>query len=177
MDIRMIVAMNHARVIGRDGELPWRLTSDMARFKELTLGCGDESNAVIMGRATFDSLPDNFRPLPDRINIVMSRDVNWRPSGGEDAEVALYPGRAIEIAFAYGCEECWIIGGGQIYEMFLENVDEIHMTLVADTSESKIGDVLFPELDENVWSKQEIGSAGMSAEDEFGSTYSIFKKV
>jgi dihydrofolate reductase len=173
----MIVAMNHARVIGRDGDLPWRLASDMARFKELTLGNGDESNAVIMGRATFDSLPDNFRPLPDRINIVMSRDVNWRPSGGEDAEVALYPGRAIEIAFAYGCEECWIIGGGQIYDMFLENVDEIHMTLVDDVSDSKRGDVLFPELDENVWSKEKLGCVEASDNDEFGSTHFIFKKV
>ena len=65
-----------------------------------------------MGRRTWESLPDNFRPLPEA-NIVMSRDTDWEDGG---AITALYVGRAIEIAFAEGSDECWIIGGAQIYE-------------------------------------------------------------
>ena len=61
-----------------------------------------------MGRKTWDSSPNSFRPLPERLNIVMSRDTGW---DHDDAENALYPGRAIEIAYADGCEECWIIEG------------------------------------------------------------------
>ena len=102
----MIVAMDKDGCIGRDNGLPWRLSSDIARFKKLTEG--DGFNSVVMGRRTWDSLPDRFRPLPERVNIVMSRDTDW---GDEGSITALYVGRAIEIAFAEGSEECWIIGG------------------------------------------------------------------
>ncbi|MFL2946934.1 MAG: dihydrofolate reductase, partial [Candidatus Poseidoniales archaeon] len=119
MKMAMIVAMDEDGCIGEQGDLPWRLKSDMLRFKNLTES--DGFNAVIMGRKTWDSLPDSFRPLPERINIVMSRDINWAHA---DAEVALYHGRAIEIAYAEGCDECWVIGGAQIYEMFIDRVEE-----------------------------------------------------
>ena len=78
----------------------------MARFKRLTEA--DGFNSVVMGRRTWESLPDNFRPLPERANIVMSRDTDWEDEG---AITALYVGRAIEVAFAEGSDECWIIGG------------------------------------------------------------------
>ena len=104
MKMAMIVAMDEDGCIGHQGDLPWRLKSDMQRFKSLTEA--DGFNAVIMGRKTWDSLPDSFRPLPERINIVMSRDINWTH---DEAEVALYHGRAIEIAYAEGCDECWVI--------------------------------------------------------------------
>ena len=85
MKMAMIVAMDEGGFIGRGGRLPWKLASDMARFKRLTEG--DGSNSVIMGRKTWDSLPDSFRPLPERVNIVMSRDTGWLADG---AETALY---------------------------------------------------------------------------------------
>ena len=100
----MIVAMDEDRCIGRGNRLPWKLSSDMTRFKELTEG--DGFNSVIMGRKTWDSLPDAFRPLPERVNIVMSRDTDWQAEG---AETALYIGRAIELAYAEGSDECWVI--------------------------------------------------------------------
>ena len=100
MKMAMIVAMDEDGNIGSSGELPWRLRSDMLRFKSLTEG--DGFNTVIMGRKTWDSLPDEFKPLPERTNIVMSRDTNWKADG---ADTALYVGRAIEIAFAEGSEE------------------------------------------------------------------------
>ena len=70
MKISMIVAMDEDGFIGMEGHLPWRISSDLSRFKRLTEG--DRFNAVVMGRKTWDSLPNSFRPLPERLNIVMS---------------------------------------------------------------------------------------------------------
>ena len=125
MLIAMIVAMDKEGYIGRKGELPWRLSTDIKRFKKITES--DGNNAVIMGRKTWDSLPEKYKPLSRRLNIVMSRNSEWRDDGASNA---LYPGRAIEIAYSEGCEECWIIGGSKIYELFLDRVDEIHVTEV-----------------------------------------------
>jgi len=168
MKLALIVAMDEDGCIGRGNELPWRLSSDMARFKRLTEG--DGFNAVIMGRKTWESLPSSFRPLPERLNIVMSRDTGW---GHEGAENALYPGRAIEIAYADGCEECWIIGGSQIYEMFLDRVDEIHLTRV-HTSQS--GDVSFPPWNRDDWVENLIENVAENGDNEYNSTYSIWTR-
>jgi len=169
MKMAMIVAMDNGGSIGKGNGLPWRLASDMARFKKLTEG--DGFNSVIMGRKTWDSLPDSFRPLPERTNIVLSRDTGWNAEG---AETALYIGRAIELAFAEGSDECWIIGGSQIYSMFIDRVDEIHVTEV-HTSGS--GDVYFPEWDRSGWSQHEIESVGPDEENEFASTYSVWTRA
>ncbi len=160
--------MDEDGCIVKQGDLPWRLKSDMLRFKNLTEA--DGYNAVIMGRKTWDSLPDSFRPLPERVNIVMSRDVNW---SHDDAEVALYHGRAIEIAYAEACDECWVIGGAQIYQMFIDRIDEIHVTTVHTTGS---GDVKFPEWDQSLWSEEIIEHTDADDENEFSTTYSIWKK-
>jgi len=168
MKVAMIVAMDEDGFIGRGNRLPWRLASDMARFKALTEG--DGFNSVIMGRRTWDSLPDSFRPLPERVNIVMSRDTNWQAEG---AETALYIGRAIELAYAEGSDECWVIGGAQVYEMFLERVDEIHLTTV-HTSGS--GEVKFPEWDRGEWSEDVVERVESDDYNEYDSTYSIWTR-
>jgi len=169
MKMAMIVAMDEDGYIGRGNGLPWRIASDMARFKSMTES--DGFNSVIMGRRTWQSLPEAFRPLPERVNIVMSRDTEWSSDG---AITALYVGRAIEVAFAEGSEECWVIGGAQIYEMFLDRVDEIHVTEV-HTSGS--GDVSFPDWDRSEWSQEVVESLDPSETDEYGSTYSIWTKA
>ena len=168
MKIGMIVAMDEDGYIGNGNSLPWKLGSDLKRFKLLTVA--DGFNAVIMGRKTWDSLPDKYRPLPDRLNIVMSRDTNW---DNDDAEVALYHGRAIEIAYADGCDECWIIGGAQIYELFLDRVEEIHVTKV-HTSGS--GEVKFPKWDKTSWEEELIEMIEDNEYDEFTTTYSIWTR-
>ena len=168
MRMSMIVAMDEEGYIGRGEELPWRLASDMARFKQLTEG--DGFNAVIMGRKTWDSLPEAYRPLPERLNIVMSRDTGWEADG---AETALYIGRAIEIAYADGCDECWIIGGSQIYQMFLDRVEEIHLTTV-QTNNS--GDVKFPEWNRAEWSEEVIEKLQSDSNNEYDTTYSIWTR-
>ena len=169
MKMAMIVAMDEDGCIGKQGDLPWRLKSDMIRFKELTEA--DGYNAVIMGRKTWDSLPNSFQPLPERVNIVMSRDIGWSHN---EAEVALYHGRAIEIAYAEACDECWVIGGAQIYEMFIDRVDEIHVTTV-HTSGS--GDVKFPEWDRSGWVESIEDELEPDADNEYATTYSIWTKA
>ena len=169
MKMAMIVAMDEDGFIGRGNRLPWSLASDMARFKALTEG--DGFNSVIMGRRTWDSLPDAFRPLPERVNIVMSRDTNWQAEG---AETALYIGRAIELAYAEGSDECWIIGGSLVYEIFLDRVDEIHVTTV-HTSGS--GEVRFPEWDRGVWSEEVVERLDSDDENEYPSTYSVWTRA
>ena len=168
MKMVMIVAMDEDGCIGNQGDLPWRLKSDMVRFKSLTEA--DGFNAVIMGRKTWDSLPDSFRPLPERVNIVMSRDIGW---AHDEAEVALYHGRAIEIAYAEACDECWVIGGAQIYAMFLDRVDEIHVTTV-HTSGS--GDVKFPDWDRSGWSESVVETLEADDDNVHATTYSIWTK-
>lgn len=168
MKMAMIVAMDEDGCIGRGNGLPWRLASDMARFKRLTES--DGFNSVIMGRRTWDSLPETFRPLPERSNIVMSRDTDWSEEG---AITALYVGRAIEIAFAEGSDECWVIGGAQIYEMFMDRVDEIHVTEVHTNGS---GDVFFPEWDRTGWSRDEIETVEPDSDNEFASTYSVWTR-
>ena len=168
MKMAMIVAMDEDGFIGRGNRLPWKLSSDMTRFKELTEG--DGFNSVIMGRKTWDSLPDAFRPLPERVNIVMSRDTDWQAEG---AETALYIGRAIELAYAEGSDECWVIGRGQVYGMFLERIEEIHVTTV-HTSGS--GEVKFPEWDRGEWSEEVVERVSTDENNEHDSTYSIWTR-
>ena len=168
MKISIIVAMDEEGAIGKNDALPWRLKSDMERFRILTEG--DGFNSVIMGRKTWDSLPETFRPLPDRVNIVMSRDTEWSDEGAINA---LYVGRAIEIAFAEGSEECWIIGGSQIYKIFLDRVDEIHLTEVHTTGS---GDVKFPEWNKSEWTQEIIETVDSDDDNQFSSTFSVWKK-
>jgi len=168
MKIMMIVAMDEQGIIGKDETLPWKLSNDLKRFKKLTIS--DGFNAVVMGRKTWESLPNEFRPLPERLNIVMSRDTKWSDDG---AEIALYPGRAIEIAYANGCDELWIIGGSQIYELYLTHVEEIHVTRV-HTKNS--GNISFPDLDWLNWTEEIIEKISRDSKNEYDTTYSIWRK-
>ena len=165
MILKTIAAVSSNNIIGVDGKIPWHCTDDLKRFKSLT-----EGSIVVMGRKTWDSLPDSFRPLPERVNIVMSRDTGWSHA---DADVALYPGRAIEIAYAEACDECWVIGGAQIYAMFLDQVEEIHVTTV-HTSDS--GDVKFPEWDRSGWAETVVETLEGDVDNVYATTYSIWKK-
>jgi len=169
MKIAMIVAMDESGFIGKGGSLPWRMSSDLKRFKELT--SGDGFNAVVMGRKTWDSLPDEYRPLPERTNIVMSRDSGLQIEG---AEVALYDGRAVEIGYSEGCDELWVIGGAEIYELMIQRCEEIHVTTVHTSVE---GDARFPDWDRSQWAEDIIEKNAASEHDEYASTYSIWRRI
>ena len=105
MDLRIIFARARNGVIGKDNRLPWHLPEDLAHFKRATLGC-----PVIMGRRTWDSLPSRFRPLPGRVNVVVTRDAGWSAAG------ALRAGSLPEaLALCGGVPRAWVIGGAQLY--------------------------------------------------------------
>ena len=137
MKVSLIVAVAENGVIGKDNDLIWHLPKDMLFFKETTMG-----HHVIMGRKNFESIPHKYRPLPDRTNIVITRQSEYKAEGCivvDSVEAAL------EIAKNNGDIEPFIIGGGQIYRIALEEnlVDKIYLTKVHHSFE---GDTFFPEL-------------------------------
>ena len=142
-EIGMIVACSRNGVIGRDGDLPWHLPEDLRHFMRSTRGC-----PVIMGRKTFDSLD---KPLPNRLNIVLSRSM---PDPGLDGVVVLGDlDQAIEAAQRSieqgGLDRpVWIAGGGTIYTQAMDRADLIVRTLIAREIE---GDAEFPQIDTDAW--------------------------
>lgn len=128
--ISIIVAMSQNRVIGRESQIPWHLSEDLKRFKQITMG-----HPVIMGRKTFESIG---KPLPGRENIVLTRDVHFH-----------HPGIKVihsldEILNTNS--ELFIIGGAEIYCQVLSRTDKIYLTLIDDEFE---GDAFFPEINWN----------------------------
>jgi dihydrofolate reductase len=154
------VARARNGVIGRDGRLPWRLATDMAHFRTLTLG-----KPVIMGRKTWDSLPR--KPLPGRTNIVLSRDGSFEPKGAipcEDFSEAVQIAR--EQAAEDGASEVLVIGGVDLFALALPRARRIYLTEVDADVE---GDVSFPALDESEWREvaREAHPAGEGDEHPF----------
>ena len=140
--IALVVARARNGVIGRGGDLPWRLKSDMALFKASTLG-----KPVIMGRKTWDSLQK--RPLPGRTNIVLSRDGAFEPDGAvvcERIDEALEIGR--EQAEEDGAADVCVIGGSQVFELAMPKARRLYLSEVQADVE---GDALFPAFDESAW--------------------------
>ena len=126
--IKIIVAMSKNRVIGNNNELIWKLSSDLKRFKELTTG-----HPVVMGRKTYESIG---KPLPNRRNIIITRNLEYQVEGCETVS-------SLEEALLLTNNNCFIIGGGEIYKQSLEVADKIYLTLVHKEFE---GDTTFPEL-------------------------------
>lgn len=132
--LSLIAAIGTNRAIGKDNELLWQLPEDLPRFKALTTG-----HPVIMGRRTWESLPDAARPLPGRTNIVITRDPAYTAPGAMRAQSfpeALSLARAAE-----GAEEVFAIGGQWVYECALPFADRLYLTLVEDAPEA---DAFFP---------------------------------
>jgi len=129
--VAIVVAHSSNRVIGRAGGLPWRLPGDMRHFRELTTG-----HTVLMGRRTFESLPDAFRPLPGRRNLVLSSDDAYAAPG---AEVFHDLASALEASAG----ECFVIGGAVTYEEALPLATRLYTT---EIDAEIAGDVLFPEV-------------------------------
>jgi len=139
MKIIIIVAMTKDRLIGRGGRLPWHDSEDLKHFKRTTSG-----HAVIMGRRTWESIG---RPLPDRRNIVISRQTDFRAAG---ADVVHSLQEAIDLCRQRAEEQAFIIGGAQLYEQALPMADEMIVTSVE--AECRRGDTFFPPWDESEWS-------------------------
>jgi dihydrofolate reductase len=140
MILSLIWAMADNRVIGIDNRLPWKLPADMQWFRKQTMG-----KPILMGRKTFDSF--GAKPLPDRTNIVVTRDKEYQPEG---AVVVHSIDEALKAAG--DAEEVMVIGGASFYEQMLPHAERLYVTLVHAQFE---GDAWFPEFDLSSWSEVE----------------------
>jgi len=138
--VSFVVAMDRNRLIGKGSGLPWRLPDEIRRFKAITMG-----HPVLMGRKTFETIPQKFRPLPGRTNIILTRQKGYEAPGCivvhsmEEALSAVSPE-----------EELMVIGGSQLFNALLPVVDRLYLTEIDGQYE---GDVYFPELDMTQWSE------------------------
>lgn len=140
MIISLIAAMGRNRVIGNNNALPWNMPADMKRFRDLTRG-----RPIIMGMKTFISIG---RVLPDRPNIILTRDHDWQAPEG--AVAAHSPQEAITIAKSH--EEVMVIGGEQIFRIFLPLAQKMYLTLIDHDFE---GDTRFPKFNADQWKEIE----------------------
>ena len=149
IEVVHVVACDEKQCIGKENQLPWHISEDLQHFKHVTQG-----GIVIMGRKTWESLPEKFRPLPGRQNIVVSRDPAYKAHGADLAgslEGAL--------ALAGGAEEVFVIGGEQLYRAALPFADRLYLTEVELEPEA---DAFFPELNPAVWQEVERRASGES---------------
>ncbi|MEZ5758458.1 MAG: type 3 dihydrofolate reductase [Emcibacteraceae bacterium] len=137
----LIVAVAENGIIGKDNDMPWKISSDLQYFKKVTM-----NKPVIMGRKTFESIG---KPLPGRLNIVITRDTGFVPEGvitAHSAEMALDVAKSM--AEVKGLKEIMVIGGAQIYELCLPLADRLYLTRIHAEIE---GDTSFPDLNPNDW--------------------------
>lgn len=164
----MILAMDLDGCIGKDDGLPWRLRADMLRFKRLTVGEGH--NAVLMGRTTWESLPEAYRPLDNRLNIVVTRNQEYALEG---VSVSYSIEKGLLVAEEKDSEICWIIGGANVYEQCRELVEEIHVTMV-ETNQS--GEIRVGLFSENEWEKEIVETVPADDKNEHQTTYMILRR-
>lgn len=140
MNISLIAAISENSCIGKNGELPWRIPEDLQHFKELTL-----NHPVVMGRKTWESVPERFRPLPGRTNIIITRQTEYVVPQG----VLVYNSLS-EALRNYQQEEIFIIGGAEMYAQSLPLANTLYITHVHQTVD---GDAFFPPIDSYRWTE------------------------
>jgi len=157
----LIVALSENGVIGRGGRLPWRLSADLRRFKQLTMG-----HTIVMGRKTFESIG---RPLPGRSSIVVTRQADYRPPGVKVAASLDEAQRR-----AAGDTELFYIGGGEIYRQVLPQVERIYMTRV---HAQVTGDTVFPELAPGQWRLIEQSEHSADEKNDLPFSFLVYERV
>lgn len=167
MKISLIVAIAKNNAIGKNNQLLWHLPADMKYFKEKTTG-----HCVLTGRKNYESIPDKFRPLPNRTNIVVTRDSNYNAPG---ANVVNSIEQGIELAKSLNETELFIIGGGQIYmECMVKNlVSTLYVTHVDVIAE---GDVFFPAFNPHKWHKSISEICSADDKNPFNYEFVVYKK-
>jgi dihydrofolate reductase len=163
MTVSLIVAAAENGVIGRGNQLPWRLSADLQRFKQLTMG-----HAVIMGRRTFESIG---RPLPGRRMIVVSRQGDFRPQGVQRVRSL---DEACQAAAEHGDSEAMVIGGAEIFRQVLPAAERLYLTRV---HAEPPGDVYFPALDWRQWRLISAESHGADAKNDYPFTFEIYQRI
>ncbi|MDH5604498.1 MAG: dihydrofolate reductase [Cyclobacteriaceae bacterium] len=154
MIISIIAAVAENRVIGKDNDLAWSLPDDMKFFVEKT-----SAHHVIMGRKNWESIPPRFRPLPNRPNIILSRNTGYDP-GIPNIPILDSLDKALQLARESGEKEAFIIGGAQIYRLAMPLTNKMYITEVHGSPE---GDAFFPSYDKSLW--KETGRVHHPADD------------
>jgi dihydrofolate reductase len=166
MKLAVIAAVAENGVIGRAGGLPWRLSADLQRFKQLTMGC-----PIIMGRRTWQSIG---RPLPGRTSIVVSRNRQFHPGF---AEVRVASDLEAALLQAQKCENrdhlAFVIGGAQLYVTALPLADQLYLTRVLAQVE---GDVLFPPIDFGQWRLVSSETRAADERNEFPFELQVYQR-
>lgn len=162
MIISLLVAMDENRGIGKDNHLPWRLSTDLKRFRELTMG-----HHILVGRKTFESIG---KPLPGRQTIVLTRDEGFGPEG---CLVAHSVEDGIRLARERGESELFICGGAEIYAGSLRVADRMYMTLVHTTADV---DTFFPEWEGDEWAEEEVSRHEADAKNQFPFSFKVLTK-
>ena len=158
MQVSLIVAMDSNRGIGKNNDLMWHLPADMNFFKETT-----KNQIVVMGRKNYDSIPEKYRPLPNRLNVLLTRNKDFK------AENCLVFNSLNECLDHFKDEKerkVFIIGGGEIYKMALDSgcLDEMYITNVHGVFDA---DTFFPKFDESIWKNEVIGSQSIDEKHKF----------
>jgi dihydrofolate reductase len=156
--IAVVVAYSANRVIGRDGGLPWHLPSDMKHFRELTTG-----GTVVMGRKTYESIPERFRPLPGRRNVVLS--ASRAALAGAEVHASL------DAALAAAGDPCFVIGGGETYAEALPRASRVYAT---EVDGDVAGDTFFPALPAAEWAC--VSAAEPVAENGHAFTIRVYER-
>lgn len=142
--VKLIWAQANGGVIGKDGDMPWHLPEDLAHFKACTQG-----HTVLMGRKTWDSIPERFRPLPNRTNLVLTRQSNWNANG---ATVVHHLEDALQAVRASDSNTLWVMGGAQIYALCMTLASHLEVTFIElDVAHA---DAHAPNIDHGTWDKQ-----------------------
>lgn len=165
--LALVVARARNGVIGRDGDLPWRLRSDLQRFKAITIG-----KPCIMGRKTWESLP--LKPLPERLNLVLSKDESFEAKG---ALVCTTLDEAVEIARETaqedGVDEVCVIGGAGLFAATLPRAKRLYLTEVEAEPE---GDVVFPPFDETAWTEVWCEAVPAGEKDDHAFAFRVLER-
>ncbi len=162
--ISLMFAMARNRVIGKNNDLPWRLRSDLVRFKEYTKG-----HTVIMGRKTYDSIIARLKkPLPERTTIVITRQQDFTA-----AEGCIVVHSWEEAKKHCTDKEVFILGGEEIYKLALPDADKLYVTTV---EASVGGDAFFPQFDTSQWKVEETETVSKGEKDEYDSTFEILTR-
>jgi len=162
MIISLIAAMGKNRVIGNKGKLPWHMPADMKYYKDKTKG-----KTIIMGRKTFDSMGN--KPLPNRINIIITHDQDYK------AEGAIVAHSAHEALKAAGnAEEVMVIGGSYIFKEFLPRANRIYLTIIEGVFE---GDAFFPEYDITQWKEVSYEEHERDAKNPYDYRFVVLERI
>jgi dihydrofolate reductase len=166
--IAIFAAVSENNVIGRDGDMPWKLSTDLKRFKVMTLG-----KPMVLGRKTLESF--GGKPLPGRPHVVVTRNTSLSIDGVEVVtSLAAALERAGEIAAATGAEEIGVIGGGEIYAQAMDVVDRLYITHVETVIDD--GDTFFPEIDPALFDKVEETVVPAGEKDSFPTRFAVYHR-